>query len=467
MSAPPRQRGREGLDESAVQNSGESTGGRTAPSDVHEVLRRHLLLDSYPMVFDPVRSHGSYLVDARDGTEYLDFYTFFASSPLGLNPPGLADDDAFLRELAVVAANKPANADLPTTYLADFVETFWRVLGDPKLPHLFFIEGGAAAADNAVKVAFDWKSRRNEAAGRSPDLGTRVMHLRHAFHGRGGYTLSLTNTDPVKVDRFPKFDWPRIPSPAVRFPLAKHLARVEQAETEAVEAARAAFGAHPHDIACFLAEPIQAEGGDRHLRPEFLQAMQELCIEHEALFVLDEVQTGVGVTGTPWCYQQLGLEPDVVAFGKKVQLGGIMAGRRVDEEPQNVFEVPSRINSTWGGNLTDMLRSTRLLQLVESTGAIDNAARVGDHLLERLQQLEDAHGGLVSNARGRGLLAAVDLPTSGVRDDVLTSLRVDEHVLALPCGDVSLRFRPSLAVSAGEVDLACDALERVLQKKGA
>ncbi len=236
MSAPERQSGREGLDESASK-AGASTGERTAPSDVHEVLARHLLLDSYPMVFDPVRSHGAYLVDARDGTEYLDFYTFFASSPLGLNPAGLADDEAFLGELAAVAANKPANSDFPTTYLADFVETFWRVLGDPALPHLFFIEGGAAAVDNAVKVAFDWKSRRNEAAGRSADLGTRVMHLRHAFHGRSGYTLSLTNTDPVKVDRFPKFDWPRIPSPAARFPLSEHLAQVEEAEAEALAAA--------------------------------------------------------------------------------------------------------------------------------------------------------------------------------------------------------------------------------------
>jgi L-lysine 6-transaminase len=466
MSAPDRQRGREGLDEGALK-SGSSTGERTAPSHVHEVLARHLLLDSYPMVFDPVRSHGAYLVDARDGTEYLDFYTFFASSPLGLNPAGLADDEAFSQELAVVAANKPANSDFHTTYLADFVETFWRVLGDPALPHLFFIEGGASAVDNAVKVAFDWKSRRNEAAGRSAQLGTRVMHLRHAFHGRSGYTLSLTNTDPVKVDRFPKFDWPRIPSPAVRFPLSEHLAQVEEAECEALAAARAGFAANPHDIACFIAEPIQAEGGDRHLRPEFLLAMQELCLEHEALFIVDEVQTGVGVTGTPWCYQQLGLEPDVVAFGKKVQLGGVMAGRRVDDEPENVFRVASRISSTWGGNLTDMVRSTRLLEIIESTGAIGNAGRVGAHLLERLLELEDRHPGVISNARGRGLLAAVDLPSGAARDDVLTTLRTDEHVLALACGDVSLRFRPSLSVSAEEVDLACDALDRVLQKRGA
>ena len=403
-------------------------------------------------------------MDARDGTEYLDFYTFFASAPLGLNPPGLADDPEFMRELAQAAANKPANSDFQTTYFADFVETFTRVLGDPELPHLFFIEGGALAVENALKVAFDWKSRRNQAAGRSPDLGTRVLHLRYAFHGRSGYTISLTNTDPAKVDRFPKFDWPRISSPAVTFPLTEHLAEIEALEAVAVAEATAAFAAHPHDIACFVAEPIQAEGGDRHLRGEFLQAMQELCHRHDALLVLDEVQTGCGVTGTPWCYQQLGLQPDVVAFAKKVQLGGVMAGHRVEEEPRNVFQVPSRISSTWGGNLTDMVRSTRLLQLIESTGAIENAARVGARLLERLSELAADRPGIVTNPRGRGLLAAVDLPSGAVRDELLTSLRVNEHVLALACGERTLRFRPALSVTAAEIDDGCDALARVVQK---
>src|SRR5699024_2394713 len=226
-------------------------------------------------------------------------------------PPGIVGDDEFMALLAEVSANKPANSDAYTTHYAEFVDTFARVLGDPALPHLFFVEGGGLAVENALKVAFDWASRRNEAAGRSADLGTKVLHLTKAFHGRTGYTMSLTNTDPVKVARFPKFDWPRIDVPAITFPLADHLSEVEAAEQRALDQARAAFEANPHDIACFIAEPIQGEGGDNHMRPEFLQAMQRLCHAHDALFVLDEVQTGAGLTGTPWAYQQLGLAPDV------------------------------------------------------------------------------------------------------------------------------------------------------------
>jgi L-lysine 6-transaminase len=434
-----------------------------SPREVHDRLGRHLLVDGFRLVVDLEASHGSWLVDARDGREYLDLYTFFASAPLGANPPGLADDPAFMRLLATVAANKPANPDTYTTHLAEFVETFSRVLGDPALPHLFFVEGGALAVENALKTAFDWKSRRNEQAGRPPALGTKVMHLTRAFHGRSGYTLSLTNTDPVKTDRFPKFDWPRIDVPAVRFPIHEHLAEIEAAERRALLQAEAAFEAHPHDIACFIAEPIQGEGGDNHLRAEFLRAVQTLCHRYDVLFVLDEVQTGVGLTGSPWCYQQLGLEPDIVAFAKKLQVGGIMAGRRVELVPDNVFTVSSRINSTWGGGLVDMVRSRRLLEIIESEHMFDAAARRGDVLLGGLHDLGLRHPELVSNVRGRGLMCAIDLPDGAVRDQVIAGLR-DEQVLALPCGERSVRFRPALSVTEDELGIGMAALHRVLSK---
>src|SRR5215211_975194 len=331
------------------------------PGEVHQMLGRHLLTDGMKLVVDLKRSGGSRLVDARNGKRYLDMYTSFASAPLGINPPQLIDDPSFMTELAQVAVNKPANSDIYSIAYAEFVETFVRVLGDPALPHLFFVDGGALAVENALKVAFDWKSRHNEAHGIGPALGTKVLHLRGAFHGRSGYTLSLTNTDPVKVARFPKFDWPRIDAPYIR-----RGAEVDGLEAESLRQARRAFEAHPHDIACFIAEPIQGEGGDRHFRPQFFAAMRKLCDEFDALLIFDEVQTGCGLTGTAWAYQQLGVAPDVVAFGKKTHVCGVMAGRRVDEVDDNVFTVGSRINSTRGGNLTDMVRSRRVLEVIEA-----------------------------------------------------------------------------------------------------
>jgi L-lysine 6-transaminase len=439
----------------------------TVPAaEVHQRLAGHLLVDGYRLVLDVERSHGSWLVDARDGREFLDLYTHFASAPLGANPPGIVDDPVFMALLAEVAVSKPANSDMYSTHFAEFVETFARVLGDPALPHLFFVEGGALAVENALKAAFDWKSRRNEAAGRSRDLGTRVLHLTRAFHGRSGYTMSLTNTDPAKTDRFPAFGWPRLDVPAVTFPLEDHLAEVEAAEAHALAQARGAFEAYPHDIACFIAEPIQGEGGDNHLRPEFLQAMQALCRRYDALFVLDEVQTGVGITGTPWAYQQLGLAPDIVAFGKKVQLGGIMAGRRIDEVPDNVFRVSSRINSTWGGGLVDMVRSRRILEIIEADGLFEHAARVGSCFLSELLDLGDRHPGLVTNVRGRGLMCAIDLPDPQLRGQVVAALR-EASVLALACGERTVRFRPALNVTTDELGVGARALDTVLDELSA
>jgi L-lysine 6-transaminase len=426
------------------------------PDRVHEMLRRHLLVDGFDLVLDTSASRGSWLVDARDGTRWLDMFSFFASAPLGMNHPALVDDPVFLAELTEVAVNKPSNSDIYTTQMAAFVETFERVLGDADLPHLFLVEGGALAVENALKTAFDWKRRHNAMHGRPAHLGTKVLHLRKAFHGRSGYTLSLTNTDPVKTALYPTFDWPRIDVPAIHFPM--DVTAVEAAEQRALAQARDAFAAHPHDIACFIAEPIQGEGGDNHMRAEFLQAMQALCHEHDALFVLDEVQTGGGMTGTAWAYQQLGLAPDVVAFGKKLQVCGIMAGGRVDEVPDNVFRVSSRINSTWGGGLTDMVRSRRYLEVIESEGLIERAAVLGKRLLDGLATIPE-----VDNVRGRGLFVAVDLPTREARDAALHRLHRDEKVLILGGGECSIRFRPALTIGEDELDLAVASLARAVR----
>lgn len=435
------------------------------PTEVHSVLADHVLPDAMLLVLDLGRSSGSWIVDARDGQRYLDLYTSFASAPLGINPPELVDDPTFMAELAAVAVNKPANPDMYSTAYAEFVATFARVLGDPDLPHLFFIEGGTLAVENALKVAFDWKSRHNEAAGRDRRLGSKVLHLTRAFHGRSGYCLSLTNTEINKTDRFPQFDWPRIDVPAIIHPLEDHLGKVVAAEKHALAQARQAFTEHPYDIAAFIAEPIQGEGGDNHIRGEFFAALRDIVHSHDALFIFDEVQTGVGATGTPWAYQQLGVQPDIVAFAKKAQVGGIMAGGRVDEIPDNALAVSGRINSTWGGGLVDMVRSRRILEIIESEGLIERAGPLGDLLLAGLGRVRDTVG-VISNVRGRGLFAACDLPSPAVRDAVVADLREVEHVIVLPCGRASLRFRPALTISEDEIDIAIGALQRSVRRAG-
>jgi L-lysine 6-transaminase len=430
----------------------------TAATDVLAALRRHLLVDGYDLVLDLDRSSGCRLVDARDGTTYLDMFTFFASNALGMNHPALTAPSV-QTALARAATHKPSNSDVYTPELARFVTTFERVLGVEHLPYLFLVEGGALAVENALKAAFDWKSRTNERDGRDPALGSRVLHLTGAFHGRSGYTLSLTNTDPVKTERFPRFDWPRIPTPALRFPAEP--AATLAAEDASLAAAREAFAERPHDVACAIVEPIQGEGGDNHLSARFLTELQELCHSNDALFVCDEVQTGVGMTGSPWAHQQLGLRPDLVAFGKKTHVCGVMGGGRLDEIDDHVWRVSSRINSTFGGGLVDLVRASVILDTIERDDLVAAAARLGDHLLQRLEELAARHDAL-SQARGRGLFAAIDLSDGATRDAVLAHLLDVERVMLLPSGPHAVRFRPPLTVTTDDLDTALDALERAV-----
>lgn len=434
------------------------------PAEVHNVLSRHMLADGYEIVMDLKKSKGSWLFDARRGRNVLDFFTNFASCPIGYNHPKM-DNPEFRERIADVAVNKPANSDIYTTYMAEFVETFARVAVPPSLnKHLFFIEGGALAIENALKTAFDWKIRKNLQKGVQGEKGTQIMHLREAFHGRSGYTLSLTNTaDPRKTQYFPKFDWPRVDNPKLHFPLtAEAIADVEQREKAAIAQAKQLLAERKDDVAAFIMEPIQGEGGDNHFRPEFFQAIRQLCDENDMLLIFDEVQSGVGITGKMWSFQNYGVEPDLFCFGKKTQVCGFASNDRIMELAENVFTVSSRINSTWGGNLTDMVRSQRYFEIIDEEKLVDNAATVGSWFVSQLERFQDEFPTLVSNVRGRGLMMAFDLPSGDIRDKALDAFMAQD-VMVLSSGHRSARFRPPLNLSMDEAAEAIRRMEKGLQ----
>jgi L-lysine 6-transaminase len=427
-----------------------------AAADVHDTLRKHMLVDGYPIVVDLEQSKESWLIDLVTGRQYLDFFSFFASNPIGFNHPSMLDADVRAR-LARAGVHRISNSDYYTKFMAEFVDTLSRSAAPPELPHYFFIDGGALAVENAMKVAFDWKVRKNLAAGKG-EKGSQILHLRHAFHGRSGYTLSVTNTDPIKTDHFPKFAWPRISSPAIIFPLEKNLEAVKAAETKSIAEAEAAFDAHPDDIAAILVEPIQAEGGDRHFRGEYLRELRRLADEREALLIFDEVQTGLGLTGKWWAYEHFGVVPDILCFAKKMQVGGIFCSRRVDEVEDNVFRVPGRINSTFGASLVDMVRCTHILEIIVNENLIGNAAARGEELRAGLEAIQARYEGVVENARGRGLMCAIDLPTPELRDKVVRRC-FEDGMIVLKCGPRSIRFRPTLTVTQ-------DAIEEGVKRLG-
>ncbi len=430
------------------------------PEQVHNTLRKHLLADGYDIVLDLEKSEGLYLYDSKSGSSYLDFFTFFASNPLGMNHPQLANDE-FRNKIGKIAVNKPSNSDVYTQEMAEFVENFGRIGIPDHMPHSFFISGGALAVENALKVAFDWKVQKNFEKGYRQEKGHKVLHLEKAFHGRTGYTMSLTNTDPAKTKYFPKFDWPRIISPSVTFPANKeNTDRIIAQEQKALAQAERHFEMNKDDIACIIIEPIQGEGGDNHFRLEFHQALRDLADKHEALLIHDEVQTGVGLTGRFWAHEHY-VKPDILAFGKKAQVCGILANKRVDDIETNCFHVSSRINSTWGGNLVDMVRFGRILQVIEDDNLVDNAADTGSYLQEKIKGLADQFEA-VTNPRGKGLMCAIDFQSTELRDAVRKEC-FKRRLMILGCGTRTIRFRPPLTVQKEHIDEGIEIIQNALR----
>lgn len=434
-----------------------------SPENVQATLNKHVLADGFDLTFDMEKSKGVYIYDAKYKRTLLDFFTCFASVPLGYNHPKMVNDEEFKKNLMMAALTNPSNSDIYTTQYAQFVETFDRVGIPDYLPHAFFISGGSLAIENALKVAMDWKVQKNFAKGYTKERGFQVIHFEHAFHGRSGYTLSLTNTQPVKTKWFAKFDWPRVSIPYMNFPYsdANHEDLLRREELSIAQIKKA-FEDNKDDICAIIIEPIQSEGGDNHVRKEFMEKLRILADENEAMLIYDEVQTGVGLTGKFWCHEHFGekARPDIIAFGKKMQVCGILASNRVDEVENNVFRVSSRINSTWGGSLVDMVRSSKIMEIIEEDKLCDNAAKMGEYLQEQLTDIATRHP-VISNIRGKGLLTAFDFPDKAKRDNFINS-GLAQHVMFLGCGGKSIRFRPALIIEKNHIDEGLTILEKIV-----
>jgi len=426
---------------------------------VKETLGKHILADGFDFVMDFEKSHGSYIVDRLTGKEYLDMFSMFASASVGYNHPYILEKANWLGKMAIY---KPTLSDVYLQEYADFMDVYSRVAIPKELPYCFFVEGGALAVENALKTAFDWKTRKNWQKDIDKEANL-VIHFKQSFHGRSGYTLSLTNTsDPRKHQYFPKFEWPRITNPKLNFPITKeNLEETIKQEQIALLHIQEAILANPDQVACIIIEPIQAEGGDNHFRNEFFAELRRICDENEILLILDEVQTGIGMTGKMWAYEHLGIIPDVISFGKKTQVCGILANKeKLDEVERHVFQESSRINSTFGGNFIDMLRFQLVLEIIENENLVENSKVVGEFLLDGLLKLEQKYPEQIFASRGKGLMCAFDLKDHDARNWLYKRL-YEEGILVLTCGDKSIRFRPHLNVTKEEIQIVLDKINSI------
>ncbi|MBM4158888.1 MAG: L-lysine 6-transaminase [Ignavibacteria bacterium] len=431
------------------------------PESVHDTLKKYMLVDGFDMTLDLKESHGSFLYDSKRKRKLLDFFTYVSSNPIGMNHPKINNEE-FISKIGKIALSKPSLSDIYPVEQAEFVETFFKYAIPDYFKYIFFIEGGALGVENAIKAAFDWKVRKNFKKGYKEEKGHQVIHFREAFHGRSGYTLSLTNTDTVKIKYFPKFNWPRITNPKIKFPLNdENLAKVIELENTAIEEIKTAIHNNKDDIAAILIEMIQGEGGDNHFRKEFFLKLREICDENEILFIIDEVQTGIAITGKWWAHMHY-MKPDIISFGKKTQVCGCLSTSRIDEIEENVFKVPGRINSTWGGNIVDMYRMKRIIEIIVEDNLVENCEKMGNYLKEKIKGLTEAYPEKLNNPRGLGLFCAFDAKDTEMRNKILKKA-VENNLLILGCGTNTVRFRPTLCVTKDEIDMGIEILDKVMK----
>ena len=409
-----------------------------------EKVKSRVLVDGFEIVPDLEKSGGATLVDKRDGRPILDLgYSQFGSLTIGYNHPAMKDKE-YLKKLLLASDIRWALSDVYPECYGDFVESLGTII--PKqYTHFFFIDGGGPAVENALKTAFDWKARRNLEKDIIP--AEKILHFKSAFHGRTGYTLSLTNTsDPNKYKFFAKFAWPRVHNPVATFSRDGSVAydREELAKKQIENA----IDRYENQIAALIVEPIQGEGGDGYFSPDFFRYLRKTASDNAFMLIFDEIQTGWS-TGDWWAFEHLtgGVQPDIFSFGKKVQQCGIASTGRVDDV-DSVFKVSSRINSTWGGTLSDMVRSTKYMEIINKEKLHDNVRKRGEQVKKALLETDES---IVANIRGVGGWQAFTLPTEKMRNSVWKEA-YRQGVLVLKSGEKSIRLRMNLAITEAEVD---------------
>jgi 4-aminobutyrate aminotransferase/(S)-3-amino-2-methylpropionate transaminase len=415
---------------------------------------------------DAQRSKGNYLVDV-DGNVMLDVYAHIAALPVGYNHPDLLR--AFRGgRFDWAAGYRPALGVAPPAEWVDLVERTLMRVAPRGLTKLVTVTTGSEAVENAMKAAFI-RHARVRRAGASPSAeelaacmenaqasanAMQIVSFEGGFHGRTLGALSLTRSKAIHKLDIPAFAWPKVRFPEVRFPLGEHDAENRASEARSLEELGAVLKAGAGNIAAVIVEPIQGEGGDRHASPAFFAAIRKMTREADVAFIVDEVQTGGGATGTFWAHDAWGLAdpPDIVTFSKKMQLGGYYS--TADYAAPETY----RIFNTFLGDPFRAAQLEVIVEIIERDGLLAAARTHGSLLLTELISLCARHPTVVSGARGAGMFAAIDARTPETQARLIDALR-QRGLEVGGSGARTLRFRPALVFGPRHVAEAIGLLE--------
>ena len=366
------------------------------------------------------KSQGSYVFDDNTDRSYLDFFGMYASLPLGYNHEVF--DEEFHREMREVSTLKVTNCEFDSDIKDRFVQNFYEFAGDDRYNQFHFTCTGSLAVECACKLTLDSTGK---------DVIVSLANSFHGIHGYGNFTTSKFCPVKSRLDGFPDLQWPKV----------HNISELE-------------FQISKGNVGGILVEPIQATFGDNHLDKSYLRQIADIANVNKIPLIFDEIQTGFGTTGKPWYYQHTDVVPDMVVFGKKSQVCGVMTTPNIPFEENGV----NKLSVTFDGDLVDMLRSIYIMKAYKKNNLLKNAERQGKRIIKELSKNKS-----LEKTRGVGLLIAFDLSSREHRDNFVAKLR-ESGMICNPTGEKSVRLRPNLSVTDKEVEHALKIIRRTSQE---
>tara|TARA_E500000305_G_C4017211_1_gene236447 strand:- start:128 stop:1336 length:1209 start_codon:yes stop_codon:yes gene_type:complete len=384
-----------------------------------------LKMSLFNIKIDFKKSRGSFIFDKNTKKKYLDFLGMYSSLPLGYNHK-IFNSCKFKKEIKESSSVKLVNCEIDSDEYQDFFKEFKRFTSCNLYKNYFFTCTGSLANEAAIKTAMWHKGTKKDGY---------VLSIKNSFHGINSFgNIITTRFHQIKNRQgnvFGEDQW-------------------RQADN--LEEAIDIVSSKHRNLQGVIIEPIQSTYGDKYLNKLKLKKLRKVCDEFDIPLIFDEVQTGFGASGTKWLFEKIGIEPDIVVFGKKSQVSGIM----VKEKFSKVFEIPKRLSVTFDGDLIDMIRCKYIIQAIEKYNLLQNAEDMGKKIVDELKKIKG-----LKNVRGTGLLIAFDLESTKERDLFYKNARS----LGLLCNPTTLRtirIRPNLAVTEKEVNVFLEIVKKNL-----
>jgi len=380
---------------------------------------------TYPLVIKD--GHECFINDV-DGNEFLDFTSNIGSCPLGYSHPYIMEA---LNEFSKIGMHKIAGQDFYCEEHARIAEQLLSI--SSKNMKAFFINSGAEAVENAIKLAY---------RSRGPLPGISCIN---AFHGRTLGALTFTYSKDVQKSNFPEFPVKRI----------KFCTKDDDPEIDTIQNV-----INKNKVAFIMCEAIQGEGGMNVASNKFMKNLEKCAVQYQVPLILDEVQCGMGRTGKWWAYQHYGIKPNLITVAKALQVGAVVFERRYEPNEQGV------LSSTWGGgSRIDMEIGCRIIETISKKHLLLNSETMGNKVLKRLKEIAE-HDSYkqICDVRGIGLMIGVEF-TSRINRDRFVKDLFKQKLLVLPSGKCSIRIMPPLIIEEQQVNQGLDTIEFVLNKK--